>query len=153
MKNNLYKNSLVLAVIVLLIMSVIIPPVISIRSKNNDKFQLEEQLDFGTCDRENWWNEDWSNRKKITINCSYVDGDLTNFPILFHNVSSNFSNAQLDGDDFAFIAYDNTTQYNHEIEYYNSTSGELIAWVNITSLDSTSDTILYLYYGNPSASN
>jgi len=154
MKNNLYKNIMILVSIVILSMSIIIPPANSLTSKNNENFQSENQLVHIINYEENWWNQDWECRKIITINCSYVNADLTNFPILFHNISSDFSTyAQSDGDDFAFIAGDNSTQYNHEIECYNSTSGELIAWVNITSLSSSSDTILYLYYGNSSASN
>jgi len=36
----------------------------------------------------------------------------------------------------------------HEIEFYDS--GDLVAWVNVTSLSSSVDTVLYLYYGNVS---
>jgi hypothetical protein len=98
----------------------------------------------------NWLDINWMYRKEITIDHGLVDADLVNFPILFHNISSNFSDhAQVDGDDFVFTASDGVTRYNHEIEYYNSTTGELIAWVNISSLSSTVDTFCYLYYGNP----
>jgi len=101
-----------------------------------------------------WWDEDWQYSKKITIDHTKVDDDLTNFPILIQNTSSDFiSHAQSDGDDFVFVSGDNTTVYNHEIEKYNSTDGELIAWVNITTVSSTVDTVLYLYYGNTGASN
>ncbi|UCF50422.1 MAG: hypothetical protein JSU91_02770 [Thermoplasmatales archaeon] len=101
-----------------------------------------------------WWNHEWQYRKEITIDHNMVDENLTNFPILFHNTSINFaSHAQTDGDDFVFISSDGTTKYYHEIEYYNSNIGELISWVNITSLSSTVDTLLYLYYGNPNCGN
>ncbi|MBU0497641.1 MAG: DUF2341 domain-containing protein [Candidatus Thermoplasmatota archaeon] len=101
-----------------------------------------------------WWNSSWSYAKKIIINSSQVSETLTNFPILFHNTSSDFAaHAQSDGDDFTFIDATNTTQYNHEIESYNSSTGDLIAWVNVTTVNSTTDTILYLYYGNPICNN
>ncbi len=101
-----------------------------------------------------WWNPDWDFRKEITIDHDMIVADIENFPILFHNTSSNFSDhAQTDGDDFIFISSDGTIKYNHEIEYYSYVTGELIAWVNITSLSSTADTTLYIYYGNPSCSN
>ena len=101
-----------------------------------------------------WWDTSWKYRKEITIDHDMVDADLNNFPILFHNTSSNFSNhAQSDGDDFSFISSDGTTKYNHEIEYYDSNIGELIAWVNIPSLSSTVDTSFYVYYGNPYCSS
>jgi len=96
----------------------------------------------------------WGYCKKLTVDHTLVDSDLVNFPVLFSNISSDFiSHAQVDGDDFLFISSDYTIKYNHEIEYYNSTSGELIAWVNVTSLSSTVDTELYLYYGNSDCSS
>jgi len=101
-----------------------------------------------------WWNTDWQYRKEITVNHSKVADDLTNFPILFDNTSSDFLHAQDDGDDFLFVSADNNTQYNHEIESYNeSGNNRLIAWVNITTLSADSDTILYLYYGNVGAAS
>jgi hypothetical protein len=103
---------------------------------------------------DDWWNRDWGYRKEITIDHDMVASNLENFPVLFNNTSSNFSDhAQIDGDDFVFINIDGTLQFNHEIEYYNSSTGELIAWVNVTSISSTEDTSLYIYYGNPSCSN
>ena len=101
-----------------------------------------------------WWNTSWSYRKEIVIDHNKVDADLSNFPVLIHNMSSDFVvHAQSDGNDFVFASSDNTIQYNHEIEYYNSSSGELVAWVNVTSLSSNANTTLYIYYGNPGASN
>ena len=38
----------------------------------------------------------------------------------------------------------------HEIESYDSITGELETWVNINSLSNSVDTIFYIYYGNPS---
>ena len=81
---------------------------------------------------ENWWNTDFIYRKLITINFILVDGTLRNFPILVHiDFDTNLSShAQEDGDDICFISYeDNSTKFNHEIEYYSS--GNLWAWVNL----------------------
>jgi hypothetical protein len=103
---------------------------------------------------EDWWNPDWKFRKEITIDHDLIVSNQVNFPILFHNISNNFSkNAQSLGYDFTFISADGFIKYNHEIEYYNSTKGELFAWVNISKLSSTANTIFYVYYGNPSCSN
>ena len=96
-----------------------------------------------------WFNTSWSKCKRIVIDHTKVAGALTNFPILFDNTSTSFKTyAQSDGDDFVFVKPDNVTRYNHEIENYNSATGRLIAWVNITSLSNLTDTVLYLYYGN-----
>ncbi|UCE73247.1 MAG: DUF2341 domain-containing protein [Methanomassiliicoccales archaeon] len=96
----------------------------------------------------------WCNRKKITINSSKVTADLTNFPVLINLTDSDLARrAQADGGDIMFIASDETTKYNHEIESFDSSTGELIAWVNITYLSSTTDTEFYMYYNNPAADN
>ena len=100
-----------------------------------------------------WWNTGWLYRKEIIINHTKVAADLSNFPVLIHVTDDDIkNNAQPDGDDIVFTdCYGN--QLNHEIEYYHSTSGELVAWVNVTSLSSTENTMLYMYYRNPSCSN
>jgi hypothetical protein len=41
----------------------------------------------------------------------------------------------------------------HEIEYFDDSSGELVAWVNVPSLSSSVDTVLYMYYGNSDCSS
>ena len=60
------------------------------------------------------------------------------------------AHAQSDGDDLLFVDSTNTTQYNHEIEYYVDDGNYVNAsiWVNITSLSSSVDTVIYMYYGN-----
>ena len=100
-----------------------------------------------------WWNCSWKYRKLITINASQVAGHLSNFPVLIRRSADTglASKAQDDGDDICFIKYaDNSTKYSHELERFDGTTGELWAWVNITSLSNTADTKLWMYYGNPS---
>ena len=102
-----------------------------------------------------WWNSDWNFRKLITVNSSLVDGDLTNFPILVDITDNDLTgNVQVDGDDIAFVLWsDNTTKLNHEIELYNNTIGRLVCWVNVTSLSSSEDTKIWMYYGNSACSS
>ncbi|KYK23903.1 hypothetical protein AYK21_01970 [Thermoplasmatales archaeon SG8-52-2] len=95
----------------------------------------------------------WQYRKKIAINHSMVDCDLTNFPVLINISDSDLAiKAQTDGDDIIFMDGTGTANLlSHEIEYY--ASGNLILWVNITDLSSTENTSIYMYYGNPSVAN
>jgi hypothetical protein len=53
------------------------------------------------------------------------------------------------GWDFLVTASDGVTKLNHEIESYASSTGALVAWVNVPFLSSTSDTALYVYSDNP----
>jgi hypothetical protein len=98
----------------------------------------------------------WSYRKKIWINASMIDTDLTNFPVLISTTDNDLKNNALsNGYDILFTnssvswtTGSHTDKLAHEIERYNSSTGELIAWVNVTSLSSTTNTTIYMYYGN-----
>ncbi len=102
-----------------------------------------------------WYNNSWTYRKSITIDHTKVSANQTNFPVLI-SISSDSnlaSNALSSGNDILFTSSDGTTKLNHEIESYNSSTGQLNAWVNVSSLSSTADTVLYMYYGNSGVSN
>jgi hypothetical protein len=100
-----------------------------------------------------WWNGNWTYRKKLTINSSQVETSLNNFPTLIQFTDESLAdNAQDDGNDLVFTD-DTGIELDHEIELFNATTGELIAWVNVTRVSSSQDTQLYLYYGNSNAVN
>jgi subtilisin family serine protease len=96
----------------------------------------------------------WSNRKQVVINHAQVSGAsaLSNFPVLVSITDANLQSvAKADGSDILFTAADGVTKLNHEIEKYTSASGQLIAWVNVPAVSASADTVLYVYYGNPTA--
>ena len=93
----------------------------------------------------------WQYRKQVTIDHTYVAGDLTNFPILISITDTDLIKAQNDGGDILFMNGGGAAaKLRHEIESFDGSSGTLAAWVNITSLSSSEDTVFYMYYGNPS---
>lgn len=104
-----------------------------------------------------WYNTSWANRKMITVGHGSVFGpaNLTNFPLLVSVTDPSLRTVagggvgKADGSDILFTASDGATKLNHEIELYNGSSGQLIAWVQVPSLSPTRDTVLYMYYGNP----
>lgn len=148
MREDSYTKCFVFGVLILLCMSGTLTTAIDVNETRSSKIDPEGQIALEGRDHEDWWHGDWNYRKKVVIDHTMVDNTLFNFPILFDNTSADFSHAQNDGDDFVFVAYDNTTVYNHEIDSYNAGTNRLIAWVNINSLPSGEDTILWLYYGN-----
>ena len=94
--------------------------------------------------------EDYAYYKTITIESDYISADLTNFPVLVHldenedmydHVLNNLS-------DIAFFDSTKTVQFYHEVEYYNVGGGVIDAyiWVNVTSISSSEDTVIYLLY-------
>jgi hypothetical protein len=100
-----------------------------------------------------WWNINWDYRKSITFSSGQVPSDQTNIPIVISITDTSLrDNAKSNGYDIAFTD-DSGNQLSHDIEQYNSNTGELVAWVNITSLSSSTDTVIYIYYGNSDASN
>ncbi|MBN1161014.1 MAG: DUF2341 domain-containing protein, partial [Dehalococcoidales bacterium] len=102
-----------------------------------------------------WYNTDWQHRKKITIHAANVSATLANFPVLISLASDAdlAADAQDDGDDILFTASNEVTKLSHEIESFNGTTGQLIAWVKIPSLSSVTDTDIYMYYGNAGVGN
>ncbi|MGD2124962.1 MAG: DUF2341 domain-containing protein [Desulfobacteraceae bacterium] len=105
----------------------------------------------------------FSYRKPITIPAANLGGscaaDLDDFPILVRITDPDLaSKAKADGYDIIFRALDDTVcddlapapcTLDHEIEKWDSGTGELMAWVRIPKLSSSSDTTIYMYYGNP----
>jgi hypothetical protein len=103
-----------------------------------------------------WYDPAWSYRQKITISSSLTTADLTDFALLVKiDIFGNgvFTWAQADGDDILFTDSDGTTKLDHEIERFDAGTEELWAWVRLPALSSSTPTELYIYYGNPNASN
>jgi len=96
---------------------------------------------------------DWEYRQPISI--SNTAGNLTNYQVRIDlnstNVGSNF-NWSNNGSDIRFT---NSTddELHFWIENWNSTGQEAIIWVNVTYLENNTNTTIYMYYGNPSASS
>jgi hypothetical protein len=107
-----------------------------------------------------FYNRNWGYRKQIIIDHTKVSADLTDFPVLISITNASLKStsngghvSQDDGDDILFIASDNLTKLSHEIEKYDSATGQLTTWVKIPTLSSSVDTTIYLYYGNVSTAS
>jgi hypothetical protein len=92
---------------------------------------------------------DFSDYRRLTIESDFIEAALTNFPILVHDDTGDLlGNVLSNASDIAFFNTTRAIQFNHEIEYYNVTTGELWAWVNVTSISNSVDTIFYMYYND-----
>jgi len=99
-------------------------------------------------------------RKEITIDKDQVGtscgSDLTDFPFMINiqndsdlKTTANGGYVQdSNGYDIIFRASDGSSQLDHEIEQYDGNTGTLVAWVRIPVLSVTTDTTIYMYYGN-----
>jgi RHS repeat-associated protein len=86
------------------------------------------------------------------------NSDQTNFPFLFNttdpdlaSIDNNGHVANSNGYDIIFSTDPNgLTKLDHELETYSPATGQVVAWVRIPTLSHTVDTVLYVFYGNPS---
>jgi len=101
-----------------------------------------------------WYDVDWEHRKKITLSLNTeISSNLNNFPVLVSVTDSDFTkSSNTEGRDIFFTADDGTTVLSYEIERFNSSTGEIIAWVNIPTLLAASTTDIYIYYKGPTQS-
>src|SRR6201996_1239828 len=104
-----------------------------------------------------WWNDDWSLRKKITIDASAAGAIITDAigttPVLvrLHSGNFRFSSAKEDGSDLRFVAGDDKTPLKHHVEKYDGLLGEALIWVAVPNLQAGAKTDLWLYSGNKKA--
>jgi biopolymer transport protein ExbB len=104
-----------------------------------------------------WWNDDWSFRKKISIDASPkgapLAGDPGRMPLLIRLSDGNFKfdEAKEDGSDLRFIAGDDKTPLKYHIEKFDSLFGMALIWVDVPSVKAGATTDLYMYYGNAKA--
>jgi hypothetical protein len=91
--------------------------------------------------------------RKITIQSSKVQADLTDFPVMIKLTGADFQSIEddvtdPDGDDIIFRTSPGGAQLDHEIEVYDTTNDILVAWVRVPSLSGSSNTDIYMLYGN-----
>jgi YD repeat-containing protein len=89
-------------------------------------------------------------RKAITIDHTKVSVTLANFPVLINASNDNNLKSHVTNPNGYDLVFTDTggTQLDHELERWDGLTGTLIAWVRIPSLSSTTDTVIYMYYGS-----
>jgi hypothetical protein len=101
-----------------------------------------------------WYNQNWSDCIEFTINHSYVDANLTNFPVLVTGTQLNttdpdfWTSTRANGSDILFTSSDGVTKLNRELVTYCTSTYAMECYVNVTSVSSAADTKFYMYYNN-----
>nr|WP_244423062.1 MotA/TolQ/ExbB proton channel family protein [Bradyrhizobium sp. ORS 278] len=104
-----------------------------------------------------WWNEQWTLRKKITIDTAPTGAAITDpiglTPVLvrLHIGNFRFGAAKDDGGDLRFVAADDKTPLKHHVEKYDPLLGEALVWVGVPDLKPGAKNEVWLYYGNQKA--
>src|SRR6185369_1854594 len=100
-------------------------------------------------------------RRTITIDHAKVPNtDQSNFPLLIKGTYSYLATTANGGDVRNATGYDVvftsdsgcSIKLNHEVESYDATTGSVNYWVKIPAVSHTSDTTVYMCYGNPGIS-
>jgi RHS repeat-associated protein len=98
-------------------------------------------------------------RQTIVLNHAKVPNtDQADFPLLFSGVYPNLANVSNSGFVQSTSGYDivfsldpeGATNLDHEIDSYDPTTGTASFWVRIPTLSHSTDTVIYLFYGNAS---
>jgi len=114
-----------------------------------------ESIDFGAS--VTWWNVSWARRIRIDINNLDQTSAFTNQPILVTLDSSiiNYSHFRTNGADVRFVASDDLTALDYEIERWDATNADTSqVWVRIPSISASSEKgYIYMYYNNPTATD
>lgn len=104
-----------------------------------------------------WWQPDWAYRKPITIDAgpqgAAIGSDAGRAPVLvrLHTGNFNFEGVSDTGADLRFIAGDDKTVLNHQIEQFDPLLGMALIWVDVPALSVAAPQQIWMYYGNPKA--
>ncbi len=104
-----------------------------------------------------WWQSDWAYRKPITIDAGpqggAIGGDAGRTPVLvrLHTGNFSFQGVSDSGADLRFIASDDKTVLNHQVEQFDPLLGIALVWVDMPSLPAGTPQRIWMYYGNPKA--
>jgi len=101
------------------------------------------------------WLSGWQYRRKITIDATKIDENLTDFPVLVKLNTSrfDFSKARSDGYDIRFTSSDGETLLKYERERHDASNQVAEYHVKIPSVSSSQNTEFYIYYGKSDASD
>jgi biopolymer transport protein ExbB len=109
-----------------------------------------------TASAQGWWNGDWAERHKITLNAGALRGvteEVKRPPVLvrLHSGVLDFSKVKPDGSDLRFIAADGKTPLNYHIERFDPSAEIALVWVDVPSVAPGASQEIWLYYGSAGA--
>jgi len=123
--------------------------IIPIFTKEEEGRTIEAKQTFSKTTRSAWWDTDWGKRKPI--NASFSSGSASDYQI---NVNVTYdSDMKSDFSDLRFIAYSDNSTYNAYWIEDKVDSSWCDLWINVSdTIDTTDDTVCYMYYDNDAAS-
>ncbi|MEM9132956.1 MAG: DUF2341 domain-containing protein [Actinomycetota bacterium] len=110
-------------------------------------------VSVGSVETGSWLGQGtWDHRKPLSVDHDLIPSDLGDHALLVQLTDAQLAtSAAVDGRDLVFTAADGITRLDHTVETFDPGTGALSAWVRVPNLSSSTDTGLFLYYGNTSA--
>ena len=106
-----------------------------------------------------WYSSSWSYRRQVTLQSSQIATTTSAFPVLatttladLRTTTNGGKVGNDNGYDIVFTDTDGETVLNYEREKYASTTGEIAYWIK-TDISSTTDKVIYMYYGSSTSSD
>ncbi|HCP77029.1 MAG TPA: DUF2341 domain-containing protein, partial [Pusillimonas sp.] len=109
-----------------------------------------------------WWQSDWDYRKQIAVDTTVEGAAIAEHvgrtPLLvrLHTGNFTFDGVNENGSDIRFVASDDQTVLNHQIESFDPLMGMALIWVDVPDVAGDQHQDIWMYYGNtaaPSTSN
>ncbi|MDT6921711.1 DUF2341 domain-containing protein [Pseudomonas atacamensis] len=104
-----------------------------------------------------WWQDDWHYRKQIAVDTTPQGAAInqalgsTALLVRLHTGNFTFDGVKEDGSDLRFVAADDKTVLNHQIESFDALMGMALIWVNVPNVEGGQRQDIWMYYGNQKA--
>ena len=104
-----------------------------------------------------WWQDDWHYRKQIAVDTTPQGASInqalgrTALLVRLHTGNFTFDGVKEDGSDLRFVAADDKTVLNHQIESFDALMGMALIWVDVPNVEGGQRQDIWMYYGNQKA--
>ncbi|MNX39551.1 Biopolymer transport protein ExbB [compost metagenome] len=104
-----------------------------------------------------WWQDDWHYRKQVSVDTTPQGAAInealgrTALLVRLHTGNFTFDGVKEDGSDLRFVAADDKTVLNHQIESFDALMGMALVWVDVPKVEGGQRQDIWMYYGNPKA--
>ena len=104
-----------------------------------------------------WWNDEWKFRKALAVDTTPGAGNVTEAPgrmavlVRLHTGNFAFDGVHEQGNDLRFVAADDKTPLNYQIESFDPLLGIAVIWVDLPKVAGGQRQDFWMYYGNEQA--
>ncbi|VVP08566.1 DUF2341 domain-containing protein [Pseudomonas fluorescens] len=104
-----------------------------------------------------WWQDDWHYRKQLSVDTTPQGAAInealgrTALLVRLHTGNFTFDGVKEDGSDLRFVAADDKTVLNHQIESFDALMGMALVWVDVPKVEGGQRQDIWMYYGNQKA--